>query len=320
MTLNRKLWLLWFLLAACAGTALVAAMVYGGPLRSQFLIGKTTSGHHQIELACDTCHAPFGGKEAMQKACLSCHNAELKLANDSHPAKKFTDPRNADRLVKLNATLCVTCHREHNPQVTGAMGLTLPGDYCVLCHQDVGKDRPSHVGLPFNGCAAAGCHNFHDNRALYEDFLEKHAGEPELRSPAVFAVSKPAPPADAQSVQPLSREAADAPADKTRDAAILADWHATAHARAGVNCKGCHAPKNALGEEAAWTDKPDKKICTGCHQTESQTFAEGKHGMRLKDGMLASHDGFGGVFSKTALSPMRSELARLPMSTQAHGT
>ena len=38
--------------------------------------------------------------------------------------------------------------------------------------------RPSHAGLGFAGCALAGCHNYHDNRALYEDFLVAHAGRP----------------------------------------------------------------------------------------------------------------------------------------------
>jgi hypothetical protein len=319
VTLTRKLWLLWFALAMAGGSALVGAMVYGGPLRSQLLVGKTTNGHHQIELACDTCHKPFGGKEAMQQACASCHGNELKLANDSHPAKKFTDPRNADRLAKLNATLCVTCHREHQPEITGAMGVTLPGDYCYLCHEDIGKDRVSHQGLPFNGCTAAGCHNFHDNRALYEDFLEKHAGEPHIKLPTVLAALKPAPSSGQAAAQPLGIDAADAPADKSGDPSILADWHETAHAKAAVNCKGCHAPKNALGVEAAWTDKPGMQICASCHGGEAKSFVEGKHGMRLKPGMLAGHEGLGGLFQEQPLSPMRPELARLPMSAKAHG-
>ena len=152
----------------------------------------------------------------MQKACVSCHGAALKLANNSHPAKKFTDPRNADRLAKLNATLCVTCHREHQPEITGAMGVTLPGDYCFLCHQDIGKERPSHKGLPFSGCTAAGCHNFHDNRAIYEDFLVKHAGEPDIKMPAVIACANPGPAPGQKAGKPLARDAADAAADKLR--------------------------------------------------------------------------------------------------------
>lgn len=320
MTLTRKLWLLWFALAIVGISAFVAAMVYGGPLRSQLLIGKTTSGHHQIELACNVCHQPFGGDAAMQDACEYCHSAELKLADDSHPAKKFTDPRNADRLAKLNATLCVTCHREHDPDITGPMGVTLPGDYCFLCHQDVGEDRISHEGLPFDGCTAAGCHNFHDNRALYEDFLEKHAGEPRIKVPSVVAFRKPPPTEEQKAVKPLARASADALEGKLRDAALLTGWHETAHAKAAVNCKGCHAPKNLLGEEAPWTDKPDAKVCMGCHEEQAKTFVDGKHGMRLKDGLLASHAGLGGLFEDEPLTPMRPELARLPMNPKALAT
>ena len=53
------------------------------------------------------------------------------------------------------------------------MGVTLPKDYCFICHHDVADDRPSHKGLAFTTCASAGCHRFHDNRALYQDFLVK---------------------------------------------------------------------------------------------------------------------------------------------------
>ena len=51
-------------------------------------------------------------------------------------------------------------------------------DYCYRCHADVGEERPTHRDLPFDSCANVGCHNFHDNRALYEDFLVEHASEP----------------------------------------------------------------------------------------------------------------------------------------------
>ncbi len=174
--------------------------------------------------------------------------------------------------------------------------------------------------MPFNGCTAAGCHNFHDNRAIYEDFLEKHVGEAELKIPAVIAVPKPPPSAERRAIKPLSRETADAPPEKNRDEVILTDWHETAHAKAGVNCKGCHAPKNALGEETPWTDKPGVKLCGSCHEAEAKTFVEGKHGMRLKDGMLAAHSRLGGLFTETVLSPMRPELARLPMRPKSRGT
>ena len=36
--------------------------------------------------------------------------------------------------------------------------------------------------------------------------------------------------------------------------------------------------------------------------------------MRLKDGMLVAHAGLGGLFKDEPLTPMRPELARLPMN------
>ena len=91
------LWLLWVCLTLTGGGAFAATMYYGGDYRSIFLIGKTTDGHHQIEMACDACHTDmFGGIEGLQKGCMNCHGAELKAANDSHPRSKFVDPRNAD--------------------------------------------------------------------------------------------------------------------------------------------------------------------------------------------------------------------------------
>jgi formate-dependent nitrite reductase cytochrome c552 subunit len=153
------------------------------PARAMLLPGKTTHGHHQIELACEGCHAtPFAGKQGLQSACESCHGAQLKAADDTHPLRKFTDPRNAERLEKLDATLCVTCHVEHRPGITLAMGVTQPGDFCFQCHAEVAKDRPSHAGMRFDTCNSAGCHKYHDNRALYEDFLAKHLDDPPLLS------------------------------------------------------------------------------------------------------------------------------------------
>ncbi len=125
------LWLLWLSLSVSAALVALTIIVYGGN-RAISLIGRTTSGHHQIELACDACHTSvFGGAEVLQNACVKCHGAELKAANDAHPQSKFTDPRNADRTAVLDARYCVTCHQEHRPGITRAMGVTMPDDYCV---------------------------------------------------------------------------------------------------------------------------------------------------------------------------------------------
>ncbi len=321
---TSALWFMWAFSTLAGAAVLIAGMLYGGTVRGRLLIGQTTGGHHQIELACDACHSkPFGGGPVLQAACVACHGEDLKQAKDTHPAKKFADPRNVDRLQLLEATLCVTCHREHKPDITHAMGVTLPTDYCALCHKDIGKERPSHAGLAFSTCASAGCHNFHDNRALYEDFLTKHAGEPDIAATPVaklrLAVNEPA-----EKRAPLSRADADAPADQMTDRGVIEDWLATAHAKAGVNCSGCHMPKKqaqpARGAAGVWIDKPDHAVCGECHASEAKTFTQGKHGMRLAAGLQSSRAGLFGLFKDRPLSPMRPELARLPMSGDAHGS
>ena len=278
------------------GGYLAAGLLYEGaaksatlaPARALLLPGRTTHGHHQIELACESCHArPFGGREALQEACVKCHGAELKAANDTHPLTKFTDPRNADRLEKLDATLCVTCHVEHRPAIAGRMGVTLAGDFCFHCHADVAKDRPSHEGMAFDTCNSAGCHKYHDNRALYEDFLAKHLDDR-------WITTTPLLPARSRALPEAPRLTADQRDGKGSEAAVR-DWLATAHAGAGVNCSGCH------GKGEAWTDRPGEDACKECHAPEVKGFLAGKHGMRLAAG----------------LAPMSPAQARLPMRKEA---
>lgn len=318
MTRTHILWLVWFVATVSAGAAMAVAMIYQGP-RSSFLIGKTTSGHHQIELACETCHTdPFGGKEVFQDACLKCHKDELKESDDSHPMKKFRDPRNADRLAKLNAMQCITCHTEHNEGVTSKMGVTMPTDYCFLCHEEIGKDRPwTHQNLDFKTCASAGCHRYHDNRALYEDFLDKHKNAPEqmLEQFVKLRVQAEEDAAAADKAELLTKEAADAPEVKKADAKLLDAWHNDAHATNGVNCSKCHQPK----KDTAWSDQVPMKVCATCHGNEAKSFVRGKHGMRLADGLFSSRSGPLGLFDEKPLSPMTPAMSRIPMKGDAHG-
>jgi hypothetical protein len=289
---STALWIAWVVGVGVLSAGL-AYQLLGAEDRSLFLPGATTSGHHQIELACESCHVEaFGGGELIQEACVDCHGAELERANDTHPRSKFTDPRNADRLAKLDVRWCVTCHIEHQPDRTREMAVTVPQDVCYHCHQNIAEDRPSHEGMGFETCASAGCHNFHDNRALYEDFLLAHADEatPEQRlnpqrTPQLTASGRGEP------LQAADRDAAPEHITPT----ILDEWARTSHAGAGVNCSDCH------GAGAQWTDTPDYDVCSDCHDTETEGFLSGKHGMRLAAG----------------LSPMTPGQARLPMKTKA---
>jgi len=299
---KRKRWWLAAGVVMLALTGYFSARLFGED-RTLFLPNTTSHGHYQIEMACNVCHTPFAGVK--QEACNQCHGEELAAANDTHPRKKFEDPRNADRLTVIDALYCVACHVEHQPERTRAMGVTQPDDYCFHCHADVGKDRPSHKNFAFDSCASGGCHNYHDNTALYEDFLVKHLKEPAtLARPAVARRDlrpwiRVAFPAAYQHV--LKPSTADAPSPV--ESKLQDEWAASAHARSNVNCTDCHAAKQPDGTRAAWTDKPGQAACAGCHDRERQGFESGRHGMRLAQ----------------KLSPMRPEWARQPMKPDAHG-
>ena len=304
---NLRWWGLWLAMSlALAATVYAAIDSIDNPrpgavdlwLRSWLLPGETSHGHYQIELACNGCHSgAFPSRDDVQAKCESCHAKDLKAADDSHPRAKFTDPRNAERAALLDATYCVTCHVEHKPDITLRAGLTLPRDYCVICHKDIAEERPSHDGMAFTTCTDAGCHNYHDNTALYEDFLVKHAGvgrlqaDPQVRARDLRAVIEELGdyPFETYPPAPLAADAADAGSALPADAAIHAEWAASSHAAAGVNCSACHVPVVQQGAlaTAQWIARPDHRACTQCHGPEVEGFLAGLHGMRLKSGLPA---------------------------------
>ncbi|MCW8884788.1 MAG: cytochrome c3 family protein [Motiliproteus sp.] len=269
---KATLWSAWILLSLLLAGYLGYQMVEAKQ-KPDFLIGEASHGHYQIEMACESCHTdPFGGKELIHDACLNCHQEELAAVDDSHPIKKFTDPRNADRVAILDARNCVTCHNEHQLEQTRAMGVTLADDFCFRCHQEIAEDRPSHQGMEFDSCASAGCHNYHDNKALYEDFLLKHQDEVATNTAATLpesTLSKRLP-------RKLALALSDANGE-TVDLKINRAWAASDHASAGVNCTDCHQPDNAK----SWQQNPGLEACESCHKDENKGFLAGKHGMRL---------------------------------------
>ena len=341
--------ILWLVAATLLGAAWVAtSMVVGGD-RRMLLIGKTTDAHHQIEMACETCHAAsaFAGaaaaEKALNKTCRNCHEDELKAAGDSHPRKKFRNPRMAVYREKLDARLCTSCHIEHRPEITRTGAVTVAMDFCVACHsvgdQDVRWDRPSHAGLTFDTCASAGCHNYHDNRALYEDFLVEHAGGPALAPSPVHVLTARQRAWDPPAEKALGRSDAVAPAAALADPAALEHWTGSGHAAAGINCAACHAagveedaPRAEV--EVRWVDEPSTAVCADCHQPEARTFARGRHGMRQHPriakprdaGRMLKRAGLAGVVPEAVTAwlsdpalPERTTVAeaRLPMRSEA---
>lgn len=289
--------------------------------KALFISGEPTHGHHQIEMACSSCHGDgFSGADGMQRACLSCHAEELEIADDSHPRTKFLDPRNAPLLTTLDARQCVTCHVEHKPEITRDMGVTLAGDFCFHCHSDIAEDRKSHKEFAFDSCASAGCHNFHDNRNLYEDFLIAHAGQPGLlpdtQLPARTAMQswlrenphkKPLNPEDAD----IATGDSEAPSS----ADITASWATSVHARVDVNCSGCHSDGRTQFSGAEIVAQ-----CGNCHDEQREMFTRGKHGMRLSAKLPQGFVERAGAMSpQQALLPMRESATGELSCTSCHG-
>ncbi len=304
---KKILWLVWLGSALLAALALTYTLLNGED-RTLFMPGPLSPGHHQLAAACDACHTdPLGDGDVLQEACVACHGDDRKKPVDSHPLVKFNDPRNAERLAQIDATRCVTCHTEHRPEITATDGLTQPLDLCVHCHRDIAADRPSHAGMPFATCKDSGCHNYHNNRALYTDFLLKHQHAPELAEQPLLPARQFVTlldeimeyPHDRYPVVALAPEDADAP--QPVDEEVKRDWLTTAHAAAGVNCSACHLAENAESETPLWTDHPGQQGCSQCHALEVERFGKGRHGMRLAAG----------------LAPMTPEQALLPMQPQA---
>jgi hypothetical protein len=308
MTGAKQLWLS----LIGVNTLVIAGIAYSAfapdaSTKSILLPGTTSHGHYQIEMRCDLCHTEGSGLR--EDACTNCHAEELRRAKDTHPASKFNDPTNAELLSVLDAKNCVTCHREHVEEQTLEMGLTMPGDYCFHCHQETLQTRPSHADFKFDSCATAGCHNYHDNRALYENFLLKHADEDAFLEEMVGMTRLPV---SVNADQALSKADADGPnelsaADSSGDVQILNDWASTAHASAGVNCSGCHLEgaedetETASKIDGTWNRDVSVQTCGNCHESQMETFFDGHHGMRLA----------------ADLSAMTPRDARLPMHVDA---
>lgn len=188
-----------------------------------------------------------------QDACLNCHGKDLEESNDTHPPSKFTNPGNAHLVENIKAHQCITCHKEHAPEITHSMGVTLPLDYCAYCHQNISDDVPSHKDIPFSSCSTVGCHNFHDNRALYKDFLIKNVNQPNhLSTQTVPLKTSNTEPAD---ITP------DVPDGIVYSPTIHDEWLVSSHARNGVNCKSCHEIQDPETRQLQWLDKPGYDSC-----------------------------------------------------------
>lgn len=324
MAANRhtSYWITWIVVSGLLGSWLAYAMLDESADKAIFMPGELSPGHHQLTDACEACHTDsFGGDEVIQQACVECHGDDRVKPFDSHPAKKFKDPRNAELLENINALRCVSCHTEHRQEITAKDGLTQPLDVCFHCHQTIADDRPSHRGMGFDTCKGSGCHNFHNNRALYTDFLIKHMDEGSLLQRLTLPEKEFASlldeiagyPHDRYPVERLDEDDIDVDESLRIDRDIKMEWLETAHARSGVNCSACHVMQQDEASEPVWTNHPDHSSCENCHNTEVSRFLQGKHGMRLKQGLSP-------MTPEQALLPMKHDSAHLELTcTSCHG-
>ncbi|MEO0457663.1 MAG: cytochrome c3 family protein [Cyanobacteria bacterium P01_A01_bin.114] len=140
-----------------------------------FLPGETSEGHYLFETSCASCHEGF--KPVTNETCNRCHEAEL--AEDTHGAKKFRDPRWAEYRERLDVLTCTACHNEHVHMF--GRGVNLQPDLCMVCHEELTATQlKSHEGFAADGCWTASCHNFHDHRTISPGFLRQNMGQPAM--------------------------------------------------------------------------------------------------------------------------------------------
>jgi predicted CXXCH cytochrome family protein len=264
-------------------TAGLGAVFVAGD-HSCFLPGTTSDGHHVFERACSSCHTPF--RAVANDRCVACHRAEL--ADDTHPASLFDDPRWAADLERIDAAHCVTCHREHR---VAPAGVTASRQVCFPCHDVEARRRPDHRGFSPASCGDAGCHNYHDNAFLNRAYLARHGREPAVLPVSRLAERREPPPAQGAGAPSLAA----APLGLASPPALVAAWRASAHARQAVGCTRCHLDSGRL------VRRPGESVCASCHGDQVGTFHTGTHGVR----------------ARLALPPLGAADARLPMRREA---
>ncbi len=174
-------------LGVIIGLILSAPLIYILTLETseQYIsIGPMNAGHQ--DLKCFSCHADakgnllqqvqsnfshavgvreegvdFGTKDVTVDNCMQCHDR----ANDRHPTHRFSEPRFKDAIRNIDATTCITCHKEHNEERVSVKSI----NYCMNCHQtlDVENDPLdiSHKDLiaKEKWFTCIQCHDFHGN-------------------------------------------------------------------------------------------------------------------------------------------------------------
>ena len=296
ITFRRTAFLAWFVL-----TAGIASYCYylffEAEDKTTLLPGRTSDGHHQIEMQCSACHTDepkeniFTSAGVTNQSCIACHGEALNKFSDSHPVRKFKNPENAIFTEQIDALNCITCHSEHNQKITGEMAVTVPADYCAHCHEVTLENLESHKDLGYDTCHTAGCHNYHDNTPLEPSYLLKHYGQQKLLpEPSLPALTNTSPCPDPWAAGTTSESCAKCHSDHHHSftqgkhgmrlafegLAPMTPAHARIPMKATaahlqMDCMACHQP-----------DKPDTfasyDACMQCHDDDhSKNYLNSKH-------------------------------------------
>lgn len=176
-------------LGGIIGLVLATALIVFLSLESSenyISLGPMNTGHQ--DLSCVSCHndakgnlmqqvqsnishlvgtrnkgVEFGTNDVTLDNCLQCHDRP----NDRHPTHRFSEPRFKDAIKNINATTCITCHKEHNKERVSVAITSM--NYCMNCHQTLEIDNDpvdtSHKELiedkKWSTCIQ--CHDFHGN-------------------------------------------------------------------------------------------------------------------------------------------------------------
>lgn len=250
-----------FIFVPIAYLAYMSYIMIYGENKDPYVNGRSTYGHYQIETKCEVCHSqPFGGVKSLNDSCVRCHSGELEASEDTHPIKLFNDPRNELILSKLNARSCIECHKEHWDEEKKDGGVSQSKEFCVTCHNNIRDERESHKHVDDRSCANGGCHNYHDNRALYHEYVVGNSiGENVKSNPIINRKSNYKKRSGDIAINKLS---GDVYYNKVR----------LIHKE--LQCNKCHI------DDTDKQVKPSVQACSKCHDSEVSEFKISRHGMR----------------------------------------
>lgn len=271
-----SLWALWIALTVIIGAYTLMPLVGESAVESLYAPQAVGDSHHQLAQDCEICHQPFQGIKT--QTCTNCHEDMINNPQYSHTEEKMADKPHAEL-----GDSCSNCHIMHSENDVDNMMLVVKQPFCQECHQDLVKqEEHHHHQLTFDSCQ--NCHVYHDNRAFNAKFVNQHRRVGNLRDEPVVAAKDQLKRYQEQSryaVRTLTAADQDAPQQITVEEGIVAEWAASPHAKAGVNCSFCH-DKAQSGD---WNETPTYQTCQECHGPETEGYLASRHGTRDKHGL-----------------------------------